>query len=145
MQINTNCDVTFHYSLIDEKGAVIESSREGEAPTFSTGQKQIISGLEAGMLGKSPGDKFQLKIKADQAYGQWSEEKVYDIEATVFGDIEDLEVGLVCNATNPQGEEELVCVVAINDDLITVDSNHPFAGLDLKFSIEIMKVCATDA
>ena len=145
MQINTNCEVSFHYSLIDEKGAVVESSREGDAPTFTTGQKQIIVGLDEGRLGKSIGDKFQLKIKADKAYGQWDEEKVYDIEAAVFGDVDNLEVGLACNVTNPQGEEELVCVVAINDTLITVDPNHPFAGLDLKFSIEIMGVSAIEA
>ncbi|NRA20779.1 MAG: FKBP-type peptidyl-prolyl cis-trans isomerase [Oceanospirillaceae bacterium] len=145
MQINTNCEVSFHYALIDAKGAVIESSREADAPTFTTGQKQIIAGLEAGMLGKSPGDKFQLKIKADQGYGLWSEDKVFDIEAGMFSDIENLEVGLVCNVTTPEGEDELVCVVAINEDLVTVDANHRFAGVDLKFSIEIMAVKAVSA
>jgi len=145
MQINSNCEVTFHYSLLDEKGGVVETSREAEAPVFTTGQQQVIVGLEEGMLGKSAGDKFQLKIKSDKAYGQWSEDKVFDIEAAMFGEVEELAEGLVCNVTNPEGEEELVCVVAINDDLVTVDANHPFAGLDLKFSIEIMKVASITA
>jgi len=145
MQINSNCEVSFHYSLLDEKGAVVETSRESQAPVFTTGKQQIIAGLEEGMLGKSAGDKFQLKIKPEKGYGQWSEDKVFDIDAAMFGEVEDLAEGLVCNVTNPEGVEELVCVVAINNEVVTVDANHPFAGLELKFSVEIIKVSAASA
>jgi len=140
MQIAADNTVFFHYSLIGEKGEVIETSREQEPLSFVVGQNQIVPGLEKAMLGKSAGDKFQVKVKSDDAYGQWLDEKVYDVELQVFEGIENLEVGLMCQLTNEQNEQELVCVVEINDSVVTVDSNHPYAGLDIKFSVEIMDV-----
>jgi len=140
MQIAADNTVFFHYSLIGEKGEVIETSREQEPLSFVVGQNQIVPGLEKAMLGKSAGDKFQVKVKSDDAYGQWLDEKVYDVELQVFEGIENLEVGLMCQLTNEQNEQELVCVVEINDSVVTVDSNHPYAGLDIKFSVEIIDV-----
>lgn len=140
MQINQQCVVGFHYALLDEKGQVIESSREQDAVSFTTGEKQIIPALEQAMLGKSAGDKFQLKLKAAQAYGEWVDEKAYDIAKTDLAGLQEIELGMACEVTNPQGEKELVTIVAIEEDRITVDSNHPYAGVDLKFSIEIMSV-----
>ncbi|MEH6445151.1 MAG: FKBP-type peptidyl-prolyl cis-trans isomerase [Oceanospirillaceae bacterium] len=140
MQINQECTVSFHYSLLNEKGEVVDTSKDQEPVSFETGKGKIIPGLEKGMQGKSIGDKFQLKIKADDGYGQWDEEKVYDIDAGIFSGMDDLEVGLMCEVTNPQGEKELVTVVEISDELITVDANHPYVGNDLKFSIEIVNV-----
>jgi len=140
MQIAADNTVFFHYSLIGEKGEVIETSREQEPLSFVVGQNQIVPGLEKAMLGKSAGDKFQVKVKSDDAYGQWLDEKVYDVELQVFEGIENLEVGLMCQLTNEQNEQELVCVVEINDSVVTVDSNHPYAGLDIKFSVEITDV-----
>jgi FKBP-type peptidyl-prolyl cis-trans isomerase SlyD len=144
MQINQNCHVSFHYALLNEKGEVIETSREQPPIDFTTGNKQIVPGLENGMLGKAVGDKFQLKVKAEQGYGHWDEDKVYDIAAEVFSGVQDIEVGLMCEVTNPDGVKELVTIVEINDELISVDANHPYAGNDLKFSIEIVSVTNAD-
>ncbi|MEM5528988.1 peptidylprolyl isomerase [Gammaproteobacteria bacterium AS21] len=140
MQIAADNTVFFHYSLLGDKGEVIETSREQEPLSFIVGQNQIVPGLEKSMLGKSAGDKFQVKIKSADGYGDWLEEKVYDVSLEVFEGVEELAVGLMCQLTNEQNEQELVCVVEINDTVVTVDSNHPYAGLDIKFSVEIIDV-----
>ncbi|EPJ44085.1 MAG: hypothetical protein OFPII_37450 [Osedax symbiont Rs1] len=140
MQISKGCVVYFHYSLLGEKGEVLESSREQAAVPFIYGRDKIVPGLEKGMLAKSTGDKFQLKVKADQGYGAWQEDKVYDVAAAMFEQVKDLSAGLMCHVTNPEGEKELVTVVEVTDDLVTVDANHAYAGLDLKFSVEIIDV-----
>ncbi len=140
MQINQQCVVTFHYALLNEKGEVMDTSRGQEAVSFTTGEKQILPGLEDAMLGKSTGDKFQLKLKAAQGYGEWSEDKVYDIAMDAFSELGKVDVDMVCEVTNPEGEKEIVTIAAIEEDRVTVDANHPYAGVDLKFSIEIMEV-----
>ncbi|MCJ8297666.1 MAG: peptidylprolyl isomerase [Pseudomonadales bacterium] len=140
MQVTKDNVVYFHYSLLDDKGAVVETSRDQSAMAFIVGKKQIVPGLEQAMLGRSAGDKFQVKIKPEQGYGVWDEAKVYDIEASVFGQMEDLEVGFMCHVTSPEGEQQLVTVMEITPELITVDANHAYAGLDLKFSVEITEV-----
>ncbi|MGB1237746.1 MAG: FKBP-type peptidyl-prolyl cis-trans isomerase [Pseudomonadales bacterium] len=140
MQISDNSEVIFHYALLDDKGKVVDTSREGEPASCVIGRKQIVPGLEAGMMGHSAGDKFQLKVKAEQGYGAWDEDNVYDIDAAAFGDVAELELGTMCQVTNAQGDEALVTVVEINEETVSVDANHPYAGVDLKFSIEILEV-----
>jgi FKBP-type peptidyl-prolyl cis-trans isomerase SlyD len=140
MQINQQCIVTFHYALLGEKGEVMDTSRGQEAVSFTVGEKQILPGLEEAMLGKSTGDKFQLKLKAAQGYGEWSDDKVYDIAASAFSELESVEIDMICEVTNPEGNKEIVSVVSVEEDLVTVDANHPYAGVDLKFSVEIMDV-----
>jgi FKBP-type peptidyl-prolyl cis-trans isomerase SlyD len=140
MQISKELVVSFHYSLLNDKAEVIETSREQDAIVYLYGHNQIVPGLEESMLGKSAGDKFQVKVKAERGYGAWDESKVYDIEAQVFSQMADLSEGLICQVTNPDGLEELVTVVEIAEDIISVDANHPYAGQDLKFSVEIVAV-----
>ncbi|MCJ8337678.1 MAG: peptidylprolyl isomerase [Pseudomonadales bacterium] len=140
MQVTKDNVVYFHYSLLDDKGAVVETSRDQSAMAFIVGKKQIVPGLEQAMLGRSAGDKFQVKIKPEQGYGVWDEAKVYDIEASVFAQMADFEVGFMCHVTSPEGEQQLVTVMEITPELITVDANHAYAGLDLKFSVEITEV-----
>lgn len=140
MQISQQSVVTFHYALLNEKGEVMDTSRGQEAVSFIVGEKQILPGLEEAMLGKSAGDKFQLKLKAEQGYGQWMDDKVYDIALSAFSEVEGFAVDMVCEVTNPEGNKEIVTVIAIEDDRVTVDANHPYAGVDLKFSVEITDV-----
>ena len=145
MQINQNCSVSFHYALLNAKGEVLETSREQAPITFTTGKNQIVPGLEKGMLGRAVGDKFQLKIKAEQGYGAWDEDKVFDIQASVFADMQAVDIGLMCEVTNPEGKKELVTVIEISEDAITVDANHAYAGHELKFSVEIMAIDKLDS
>lgn len=140
MQISLNSVVYFHYSLLNEKGGVIETSKGEDPVIFIQGKGQIVKGLEAAMLGKSEGSQFQTKIKADQGYGEWDEDKVFDISIDDIADVESLEVGMLCQVTTPEDEQALVEVIQLTDTLVTVDSNHPYAGEDLKFSIEVIKV-----
>jgi len=140
MQVSEDNVVYFHYSLLDEKGAVIESSRDHSPVAFIVGKKQIVPGLEQAMLSKSAGAKFQIKLKPEQGYGVWDEAKVFDIDASVFAQVQGLEEGFMCHVTDPEGEQQLVTVMEITPELITVDANHAYAGLDLKFSVEITEV-----
>ncbi len=140
MQINQQCIVTFHYALLNEKGEVMDTSRGQEAVSFTVGEKQILPGLEEAMVGKSTGDKFQLKLKPSQGYGEWSDDRVYDIAISAFSELESVDVDMVCEVTNPEGNKEIVTIVSVEEDRVTVDANHPYAGVDLKFSIEIVDV-----
>ena len=144
MQINDNCLVHFHYSLLDEKGQIIESTRDGDPIPYLHGKQNIVPGLETAMTGRSAGDSFQVKLKPEQGYGLYDEDKVYDVAAELFKDFEGLEPGALCQLTNEQGQPELVTIIEIGEEQITVDGNHPYAGINLKFSVEVISVRAAN-
>ncbi|MFW1676748.1 FKBP-type peptidyl-prolyl cis-trans isomerase [Pontibacter sp. JAM-7] len=140
MQVEENKVVLFHYSLINDQDEVIDGSRGGEPLPYLHGHNNIVPGLEQAMTGRKVGDQFKITVPPEQGYGIRDEDKVYVVDRASFAGFSDLETGMLCQMENPEGDPEYVTVVAIEDDEVTVDGNHPFAGQVLSFDVEVVAV-----
>ena len=139
MKVADNKVVVIDYTLTDNSGTVIDSS-EGAGPlAYLHGAGNIIPGLEDALAGKETGDKVQASIELANAYGERHDALKQDVPAELFSGVEKVEVGMQFQSETEQGPV-LVTVVAINDETVTVDGNHPLAGVHLNFDVEIREV-----
>lgn len=139
MNISENKVVVLHYAVSDSEDTLIDSSYDHSPLSIIQGTGYLIPGLEKALEGHVKGDKFEVSVDADEAYGPREEGFVQSVPKELFGGIEDLEVGAQLRAETDEGEQT-VTVIDITDDEITVDGNHPLAGIDLKFDVEILEV-----
>jgi FKBP-type peptidyl-prolyl cis-trans isomerase SlyD len=141
MQVADNMAVSIHYTLTNDDGEVLDSSIGDEALVYLHGGGNIISGLEKALHGKVAGDKFNVRIAPEDAYGELMEEMIQVISRDMFEGIDNIEVGMQFHADVSSGSG-VVTVVNIEDDDITIDGNHPLAGLALTFDVEVIDVRA---
>lgn len=139
MKISENKVVVLHYSVSDSEGTLIDSSYDHSPLAIIQGTGYLIPGLENALEGHQAGDKFEVTVAADQAYGQRYESYVQTVPKEMFDSIDDLAVGTQLRATTDDGEQTVI-VIDVTEDDITVDGNHPLAGIDLQFDVEIITV-----
>ena len=139
MNIEDKKVVTFHYTLLDEHGEQLESSREGDPMTYLHGAGNIIPGLEKAMVGKVAGDQFEASVEPAEAYGERDENGVQRISAKHFKQAGRLEPGQVVVLQTRQGPRQ-VTVVKVGRFNVDIDTNHPMAGLSLTFDVEVTDV-----
>lgn len=139
MQVADNTAVSFHYTLTNDEGEVMDSSIGDEPLVYLHGTGNIIPGLESALLGKAVGDKFNIRIAAKDAYGEQSDEMIQVIPRAMFEGIDEIEVGMMFHADVSSGSGE-VTITHIDGDDITIDGNHPLAGADLTFDVEVVEV-----
>jgi FKBP-type peptidyl-prolyl cis-trans isomerase SlyD len=130
--------VTFHYTLKDKSGETIDSSREHTPMVYLEGSGQIIPGLEGALKDMSSGDKKNVEVKAEQAYGEHDKGLVFDVPRSQFPANEKIEVGMKFRAGTPDEPSPVFTVTGVNDKSVSVDGNHPLAGQDLFFDVEIV-------
>lgn len=140
MNIADNSVVEIHYTLTDSEGEKIDSSEGGEPLKFLQGAGNIIPGLEREMLGKAVGDKFQVVIAPQDGYGETNPQLIQQMPASAFQGVEKLEVGMVFHAQSSGGQPIQVEIIDIEGDNVTINGNHPLAGVELHFSIEVVSV-----
>jgi FKBP-type peptidyl-prolyl cis-trans isomerase SlyD len=141
MQVADNTAVSIHYTLTNDEGEVLDSSIGDEALVFLQGSGNIISGLEKAMVGKVAGDKFNVRIAAEEAYGELMDDMIQVISRDMFEGVDDIEVGMQFHADVSFGNG-VVTVVSIDDENVTIDGNHPLAGVALTFDVEVIDVRA---
>ena len=141
MQIAENTAVSIHYTLTNDQGEVLDSSDGGDALFYLHGSGNIISGLEAALIGKKVGDKLNVRIEPQDAYGVVSDDMVQVISKDMFEGVDHIEVGMQFHADVSHGPG-IVTVVNIDGDNVTIDGNHPLAGEALTFDVEIVEVRA---
>lgn len=139
MQVADNMAVSIHYTLTNNDGDVIDSSIDNDALVYLHGKGNIISGLENALAGKRAGDKFDVRIEAVDAYGEFMDDRIQVISRSMFEGIDEIETGMQFHADVSSGPG-VVTVVEINGDDITVDGNHPLAGMPLFFAVEVVDV-----
>ena len=132
--------VRVHYTGTLDDGTVFDSSVGGEPLEFTIGQGQMIPGFERGVVGMEEGETRTLVIAADQAYGVHRPDGVFEIERSEIPTTIPLEVGMQLQATGPGGRPVTMTVAALSDDKVTMDANHPLAGKDLTFEIEVVAI-----
>ncbi len=141
MNISKNCIVTLNYTLTDDENETLDTSVGGEPLVYLHGAKNIIPGLEEALEGKKKGDKFKVSIPAEKAYGEHMDEMVQNIPKNQFPSDQDLQPGMKFQANSPQGPIVLT-VVEVGETDILVDGNHPLAGENLNFDVEVAEVRA---
>lgn len=141
MKIAENCVASFHYTLTDSTGKVLDSSEGQEPLSYIHGAGNIIPGLEDALEGKVVGDKLVVSVTADQAYGVRDDSMIQELPATMFTGIDSIEVGMEFHAETEHGLQ-VVTVTKVEGDQVTIDGNHPLAGVDLTFDVEITEVRA---
>jgi FKBP-type peptidyl-prolyl cis-trans isomerase SlyD len=129
---------TIHYTLKDSDGEVIESSVGDDPFVVLTGSGQIIPGLEKELLRLSAGDKKSVTVVAAEAYGEYDEQMVVEVPREQFPSRK-IEVGEQFQA-DAGGVPQIVVVRSVTDQAVTVDANHPLAGEDLTFDLEVMAI-----
>jgi len=141
MQVADNMAVSIHYTLTNDKGEVLDSSIGDEALVYLHGEGNIISGLEKALDGKAVGDKFNVRLAAADAYGEFMEDRVQVISRSMFDGVEELEVGMQFQADVSDGPG-IVTITSIDGDDVTIDGNHPLAGEPLTFDVEVVAIRA---
>lgn len=135
MNIARNSVVSFHYTLTNDEGEVLDSSKGHEAFTYLQGSQMIVPGLEAQMEGKAKGDKFKAVVAPGDAYGEFNKELLQRVPLDRFGG-QQVEVGMQFQA----GEHSVVTVEEVTDTDVLVNGNHPLAGVTLHFDVEVTDV-----
>ncbi len=136
--------VAIHYTLTDEQGVTLDASAPDQPLVYLHGAGNIIPGLERALLGRSAGDNLAVTVAPADAYGEWDGDMVQQVPRDLFGEDQEIAIGMRFSGNTPQGPITVV-VTAIAGDQVTLDGNHPMAGKTLHFDVTVDAVrAATD-
>jgi FKBP-type peptidyl-prolyl cis-trans isomerase 2 len=139
-QVKTGDTVHIHYIGTLNDGTTFDSSEGREPLTFEVGSGQIIPGLDSAIPGMTVGDKKTVNVACDDAYGQMNPAMRQDVpRADIPAEIP-LEVGSRLQMQTQDGQVIPVTVASVEEETVTLDANHPLAGEDLTFNIELVKI-----
>ena len=141
MQITQDTVVSIHYTLTDDTGKTIDSSAGGEPLAYLHGNGNLIPGLERALEGRQAGDALNVKISPAEGYGEHDKSLIQQIPRRVLNGIDNIHVGMQLQAQSDQGSRA-VTVTHVAGDMVTIDGNHPLAGQNLNFEIQIADVRA---
>ncbi|PLX86586.1 MAG: peptidylprolyl isomerase [Desulfuromonas sp.] len=139
-QIKSGDTAKVHYTGKLDDGTVFDSSRQGDPMEFEVGGGQLIQGFDEAVLGMSLGESKTVTIPSENAYGPYREEMVMEVERGQFPEGVSPEVGQHFEIPNNDGPPLVVEVKATDEEKVTLDANHPLAGKDLTFEIELVEV-----
>ena len=132
--------ISVHYTgKITENGEVFDSSEGKDPITFQVGSGQIIPGFENPLIGKVVGDKVETgAINPDEAYGTIREELIVEIDKNLMPG--EVQVGMILEATSENGQSTPVKVIEVGEEIVKIDGNHPLAGKEIEFEIEVVNI-----
>ncbi|MEE4362238.1 MAG: peptidylprolyl isomerase [Pseudomonadales bacterium] len=136
----TGDTVRVHYRGTLSDGAQFDSSHGGEPLEFKLGEGRLIPGFESAVEGMTPGETCTTLIVSTEAYGPRRDELVAQVQRDQLPDDLSLEVGQTLQMKDPEGNPFVVHVSAMGDEQVTLDANHPLAGKDLNFEIELVEI-----
>ena len=132
--------VKVHYTGKFDDGTVFDSSEQREPLEFTIGENQVIPGFEHAVIGMILGELKTVTIPADEAYGPYRPEMVISVHRDEFPDNLAPEIGQRLQVRQADGQVVIVTVTEIEDEQVKLDANHPLAGRDLIFDIELVDV-----
>lgn len=132
--------VKIHYTGKLSDGTQFDSSAGRDPLEFALGSGQVIPGFDKAVDGMSVGESKSVTIAPDDAYGQKHEQLVQDVPKSALPDDMEPQVGMQLQSQSPDGQTIPLVVTAVGDDTITVDGNHPLAGHELNFEIELVAI-----
>lgn len=140
MQISVHKVVTIDYTLTDDQGNVIDSSKGGDPLAYIHGIGNIIPGLESALEGKKAGDALKVSVPPQEGYGERDDSMMQAVPRQMFETPEEIQVGMQFHTMTENGQPMVVTVVETSPETITVDANHPLAGQTLNFDVTIVEV-----
>lgn len=138
-RIGQQSTVTLHFALKLENGDVVDSNFDKEPATFTVGDGNLLPGFEQALFGFKAGDKRSIVIPPERGFGRPNEQNVQVMPRKNFTELE-LEYGVMVIFRDAAGGEMPGVVKAFDDKEVTVDFNHPLAGRDITFEVEIIEV-----
>lgn len=132
--------IHYHGKLID--GNTFDSSAGREPLEFEIGSGQVIAGFDDGVTGMTIGEKKTINIPAELAYGEKQEQMIMEFPITQFPEDMVPEVGMQIEMNNGAGQNFPVVIVEIKDEIVVLDANHPLAGKELIFDLELIEINA---
>ncbi|MEC4114836.1 peptidylprolyl isomerase [Myroides pelagicus] len=140
-QVKQNDTVRVHYTGKLADGQIFDSSVErGEPIEFTLGQGQLIPGFENGVIGMEVNQKKTIEIPFGEAYGDVQQEMFMEVPKSQLPQEMEPQVGMGLVSRNPDGSEMQLRVAEVKEDTIIVDANHPLAGKDLIFELEVVEI-----
>ncbi len=139
MQIAEKKVVTLNYTLKDNEGTLIDESSDSSF-IYLQGASNIIPGLENALVGKTSGDKMSVTVAPEEAYGVRDDSRIEEVPRDMFPADVDIEPGMQFHAEGPDGQAISIVVVEVKEDKVNIDGNHPLAGVELNFDVEVMDV-----
>ena len=140
MHITKNAVVSFHYTLNDADGKLLDTSAGRDAFAYIQGHQMIVPGLEKQLEGRQAGDKVLAVVPAAEGYGELNPSLVHKVPMDRFGD-QKVEPGMQFQAgSSDQGDMGVFTVISVEDGIVALNGNHPLAGKTLHFEVTVMEV-----
>ncbi|MFK8012101.1 MAG: peptidylprolyl isomerase [Marinicellaceae bacterium] len=139
MKIQDKNVVNIKYTLTDDDKNVIDKSDDGKF-SFLIGSGNIIPGLENALMDKTVGDTFEVSINPEEAYGAYNDELIHKVPRAQFPPDMEIKEGMQFQGQTADGQMTVVQVKEVKGDDIYVDNNHPLAGVQLNFDVEVTEV-----
>ena len=140
MKVEQNKNVSVHYTGKLKDGSVFDSSVDREPLNFTVGEGKLIPGFEQGIVGMGVNEKKLIEIPFNEAYGEVKEELIQEVSKSNLPSDLNPEVGMQLQSNGQDGSTILVTIVKVEEDKVVVDANHPLAGKDLLFDIEVVEI-----
>lgn len=132
--------VNMHFTGTLADGTVFDSSKDREPLEFTVGTNKVIAGFEEGVLGMEVGESKTINVPVDKAYGPHSLEKIMEVERSQMPPDMNPQIDMMISGTQPGGATIKFRVVGVTETSVTLDSNHPLAGKDLTFEIQLVSI-----
>ncbi len=130
---------SIHYKLTNDDAEVLDSSAGQEPLSYLHGAQNLVPGLEQELEGKSTGDKLSVTVPPETGYGEKNPDLIQELPMSMFSGVDKVEVGMEFHAKTQNGAQ-VVEVIEVENDTVTIDANHPLAGVQLNFEVEVMDV-----
>ena len=140
LTIGSNKVVTIHYRLSNDEGNILDNSEASGPLKYLHGAGNIISGLENALEGKKAGDSLNIRLEPKDAYGNPDPEFVQTVNKSVFQGADIIEEGMMFEAEGSDGAVRRVKIVKVDGEDVTIDANHPLAGIALTFDVNVVEV-----
>lgn len=140
LTITDNLVVSINYTLTNDDAVVLDSTEESGPMDYLHGAENIIPGLEDELDGKKVGDKLKVRVDPEDGYGEVFTELMQVVDIASFEGVESVEAGMQFESESDEGGLEIVTIKSVEGKEVTVDANHPLAGVTLNFDVEIVAV-----
>lgn len=139
MRVASNRVVTFDFTVKDENGNLIDSSKDTGAMSYLHGDGRIAPGLERALEGRTVGDSFSVYLNPSGGFGEYDESLVHTFTREELTGLGELQVGMQVQATGENGKR-ILTITKLEDDRVVLDENHPLAGRTVNFDVTIVDV-----
>ncbi|TXD48826.1 peptidylprolyl isomerase [Polaribacter sp. IC073] len=143
-QVKENNTVKVNYTGKLSDGQVFDTSEGKEPIEFTLGQGRLIPGFEKGLIDMELNEKKTITIVKEEAYGEVNNDLIQEVKKTELPQDMTPEVGMGLVSKSPDGQEMNLMVVEVRDESIVIDGNHPLAGKDLIFDLEVVEIKETE-